>query len=122
MNMNYSEQASAATRMYRERLQAVVESTGASIQSAIAAEWILAELDSTDSHRTDKILLDDWKLFYMLHRLTEYHWVDKRTDLPHQFTFAQRAHLLNVSYHSRKWSVSSFETMLANASDKLRKS
>ena len=119
--MNYSEQASAAMRMYRERLQSIVEASGASCKSPLAASWILDSLSNTDSKLSNKTLTENWKLTYMITRLTEYHWVD-RDDLPHQFTYATRARLLVVGYHSKQFNVSDFERMLANTADKLKRS
>lgn len=121
-NETPAQKASALTKMFRERLQAVVESTGASCKSPLAAEWILSSLDDMSYKATDKVLRENWILFYMLYRVSNYSWVDRKEDLPHMFTYSQRAHLVNVAYHSRNWSVEYFERMLANASDKLRKS
>ena len=120
MKTSISERGAALNKMFRERLQAVVEATGASIQSPLAADWILHELDNSDASVTDKVLAENWKLTYMITRLTEYHWTDIN-DLPHRFTFATRAHLLAVGYHMRNFDVADFERMMANASNKLRK-
>ena len=112
--MNISEQASAMTKMFRERLESVVTDSGASLNSPLAAEWILDTLDHTPSTATTKMLQENWKLTYMLQRLSTYTFTDNKSDLPHMLTFANRAHVLNVCYHARKFAVEEFERIMAN--------
>ena len=114
MNMNYSEQASAMNKMFRERLESVVTDSGASLNSPLAAEWILDSLDHVPSTASTKMLQEAWKLTYMLQRLSTYTFTDKKSDLPHMLTFANRAHVLNVCYHARKFAVEEFERIMAN--------
>lgn len=114
------EQVAIRTRKFREKLESVVEATGASKMSPLAAEWILDALDHMPYDTDEKSLAENWKLYYMMYRLAEYHWVDKRDDLPHKFTYVTRSQLLSVGYHSRKFTVIDFERMMANASKNMR--
>ena len=113
------EQVAIRTRKFREKLESIVEATEASKMSPLAAEWILDALDHMPYNTDEKSLAENWKLYYMMYRLAEYHWVDPKDDLPHKFTFATRAQLLAVGYHSRKFTVTDFERMLANTSNKM---
>ena len=120
-NETPAQKASALTKMFRERLQRIVTNTGASVQSPLAADWILDTLDNADPKSTDKSLSEIWKLYYMVHRLNEYHWVDK-DDLPHKFNFKRQAKLLAVGYRSRKFSVEFFERLMANTAEQIKRS
>ena len=119
-NNNRSQHAAALTKMYRERLEQVVIVNKASTLSPLAAEWILDHMDKDDMIKTtDAYLLDDFRLYYMLRRLSEFSYVDNQ-DLPHKLTFPQRARLLTVMHRWRNWDVDLFEQALKGYSDKLK--
>lgn len=120
-NNNRSQQAAALCKMYREHLEKVVVVNKASILAPISAEWILDHLDNDNMLKTTETYLqDDFRLYYMVRRLSEYTYVDKKTDLPHRLTFPQRARLLTVMHKWRNWDTELFERALANYVDKLK--
>ena len=119
-NNNRAQQAAALCKMYRERLEKVVVVNKASLLAPISAEWILDHMDKDNMlTTTDAYLLDDFKLYYMLRRLSEYTYIDNQ-DLPHKLTFPQRARLLTVMHKWRNWDVDLFEQALKGYSDKLK--
>ncbi len=117
---NNREKAAALCKMYRERLESVVVVNKASILAPISAEWILDHMDKDNMLKTtDSYLHDDFRMYYMLRRLNEYTFVDKKTDLPHKFTFPQRARLLCAFAKWRNWDVELFELALKNYATKI---
>lgn len=121
MNMNYSEQASAMTKMYRQRLTAICEQLGVSPMSQIGADWILTELDAYNTKASDKALAENLKLFYMVVRMNDFVWVDAN-DLHHKLKYAVRAHLLQLMFHDRNWTAEKFETVLNNTAEQIKRS
>ena len=119
-NNNRAEQAAALCKMYRERLEKVVVVNKASLLAPISAEWILDHMDKDDKLKTtDNYLLEDFRLYYMVRRLSEFTYVRKSDDTIHKLTFPQRARLLTVMHKWRNWDVDLFETALKGYADKL---
>ena len=119
--MNCSEQASAMTKMYRQRLTAICEQLGVSPMSQIGADWILTELDAFNTKVSDKALAENLKLFYMVVRMNDFVWVDAN-DLHHTLKYAVRAHLLQLMFHDRNWTAEKFETVLNNTAEQIKRS
>jgi hypothetical protein len=117
---NNRDQAAALCKMYRERLQSVVVVNKASTLSPLAAEWILDHMDKDDKLKTtDNYLLEDFRLYYMVRRLSEFTYVRKSDDTTHKLTYPQRARLLCSMHKWRNWDVDLFELALKNFAEKL---
>lgn len=119
---NNSQRAATQARLYRERLERIANACGLSTKSPLGAEWVISHM-KTDIYRalSDKDLIEEAAMYYMVHRLSTYEYVDK-DDLPHKLTYLERARMMIAMQYGKDWSLDQFEVALNNYVLRLKKS
>lgn len=119
---NNNQRAAAQARLYRERLERIANACGLPTNSPLGAEWVLSHM-KTDIYRalSDKDLIEEAAMYYMVHRLSTYEYV-VNNDLPQKLTYLERARMMIAMRYGKDWSVDKFECALNNYSLRLKKS